>query len=275
MKKHFRKIISLSLAVGFSMTMLTSCQKDTSAIDGTQTSEETIVPEAENNLVPTAESILLAIDEESIDNGNQPNNFSAIDVNDQIASLKQRNTLKFFRDNVGRTITLFSGEVGDEGWHALKTIPSSWRTAGPTTNGSRNYLAAGPGLGSGENPEVLLDNIPNVTPLRARGLKMLIGKTVLAVVYDGDVATNYSPLKGSLKGETLGLVALRVVSVTKRTDGSSGSLPKVSVLIENVDNAKAAALKLFSNAPVPRSSSEPFDINPPATIPAIRLTTAP
>ena len=157
----------------------------------------------------------------------------------------------------------------------MKTIPSSWKTAGPTNNGSRNYLAAGPGLGSGENPEVLLDNIPNVTPLRARGLKMLIGKTVLAVVYDGDVSTNYSPLKGSLKGATLGLVALKVVSVTKRTDGSSGSLPKVSVLIENVDNAKAAALKLFSNAPVPRSSSEPFDINPPATTPAIRLTTAP
>lgn len=147
-------------------------------------------------------------------------------------------------------------------------------TAGPTTNGARNYLAAGPGLGSGEGPEVLLDKIPNVTPLRASGLKMLTGKTILAVVYDGDVSINYGPLNGSLKGETLGLVALEVVAVTRRTDGSSGPLPKLTVKIKNVEEAKAAPLKLFSNAPVPRSSSEPFDINPPSTVPAIVLTDA-
>lgn len=224
----------------------------------------------------SGESVFLVIDEESIDNGNPPNNFSATAVNDQIARVGQRQTLRFFRENVGRTIDLYTGEVGDEGWHALKTIPSSWRSAGPTSNGSRNFLMAGPGLGGGsDNQEILLDKIPNVTPLRARGLSMLTGKTVLAVVYDGDVSINYGPLNGNLQGANLGLVALQVIQVRKRTDGSSGSLPRVTVKIVDVEAAKAAPLKLFSNAPVPRSSSEPYDINPPASIPAIRLIDAP
>ncbi|MBP6687141.1 MAG: hypothetical protein KA160_04715, partial [Lacibacter sp.] len=130
----------------------------------------------------TNHSVFLVIDEESIDNGNEPNNFSETDVNDQIARIGQRQILRYFKDNIGKTITLFSGEVGDEGWHALKTIPSTWKTAGPTTYGTRNFLIASPGLGGGNDPEKYLDNIPNVTPLRATGLKMLIGQTVLAVV---------------------------------------------------------------------------------------------
>lgn len=69
----------------------------------------------------SGESVFLVFDEESIDNGNPPNNFSATAVNDQIARVGQRQTLRFFRENIGRTIDLYTGEVGDEGWHALKT----------------------------------------------------------------------------------------------------------------------------------------------------------
>ncbi len=274
MKRIFLRPGAFTVACCSVLLLLNACKKE---IDLPAEASAINNPSAESSgeAARSAGSILIAIDEESIDNGNQPNNFSETDVNDQIASLRQRQTLRYFQNNVGRTITLFSGEVGDEGWHAIKTIPAAWRTAGPTTNGARNYLAAGPGLGSGEGPEVLLDKIPNVTPLRARGLKILTGKTVLAVVYDGDVSTNYGPLTGSLKGETLGLVALEVVSVIKRTDGSSGSLPKVTVKIVSVNTAKAAAIKLFANAPAPVSSSEPFDINPPANIPGISLTDAP
>lgn len=259
---------------GAAVMLFAACQKDVSTAGETQLQGD-VQPTPSANSAPATEAVLVAIDEESIDNGNAPNNFSETDVNDQLASLGQRQTLRYFRNNVGKVITLYSGEVGDEGWHAIKTIPSSWISAGPTGNGARNYLAAGPGLGTGEGPEVLLDKIPNVTPLRARGLKMLTGKTILAVVYDGDVSINYGPLSGSLKGETLGLVALEVLNVQRRTDGSSGSLPKITVRIVSVDDARAAALKLFSNAPVPRSSSEPFDINPPSNIPAIVLNDAP
>lgn len=273
MKQKIIKPLFLQLFGSAVLLMFTACQKNTEMIEDINAQAER-TSATTNSSVPASEAILMAIDEESIDNGNAPNYFSETDVNDQIASLSQRQTLRYFRENVGKTITLFSGDVGDEAFHAIKTIPTSWINAGPTTNGAKNYLAAGPGLGSGENPEVLLDKIPNVTPLRARGLKMLTGKTVLAVVYDADVAINYGPLSGSLKGETLGLVALEVISVVKRTDGSSSSLPKVIVKIVSVDAAKAAALKLFSNAPAPRSSSEPFDINPPASVPAIVLTDA-
>lgn len=224
---------------------------------------------------PPAEAVLLVIDEESIDNGNEPNNFSDTDVNDQLAEVGLRKTLRYFEENVGDTIDLYTGQVGDEGWHALKTILSSWKNAGPTGNGSQNFLAAGPGLGGGEDDkEVLLDKIPDATPLRATGLKMLIGKTVLAVVYDGDVSINYSPLNGNLQGANLGLVAFDVIEVTERTDGSTSSLPRVTIAIRDVDSTLAAPLMLFVNAPEPQSSSEPFDIAPPATAPAAQFVPA-
>lgn len=225
---------------------------------------------------PPTEAVFLVIDEESIDNGNEPNDFSDTDVNDQLAEVGLRDALSYFQKNVGKTIDLYTGQVGDEGWHALKTIPNSWKNAGPTDNGSKNFIAAGPGLGGGEDDkEVLLDKIPDVTPLRATGLKMLIGKTVLAIVYDGDVSINYSPLNGSLQGENLGLVAFDVVEVTERTDGSTSSLPRVTIKIRSVDSALSASLVLFANAPVPQSSSEPFDIAPPATVPAAQFVPAP
>ncbi len=74
----------------------------------------------------------LVIDEESIDNGNEPNNFSESDPDDNLAEIGLRQTLRFFRDNIGAEIVLYTGQVGDEGWFALKTIPVSWESAGPT-----------------------------------------------------------------------------------------------------------------------------------------------
>ncbi len=219
--------------------------------------------------------VFLLIDEESIDNGNEPNNFSATDVNDQLARVGLRQQLRYFQANVGKTIDLYTGQVGDEGWHAIKTIPSSWISTGPTNNGARNFLQAGPKLGGGEDDkEVLLDKIPDITPLRATGLTMLIGKTVVAVVYDSDISINYSPLNGNLQGANLGIVAFDVLAVTERTDGSTSSLPKVTVRIRNAAQTANGTLQLFSNAPVPQSSSEPFDIAPPANAPAATFTTA-
>ncbi len=268
MKKHFfSPVLAIVLLTG--LLGATGCES--------LSNEELVSSQSANNTVPTGpvtQSVFLVIDEESIDNGNEPNNFSEADVNDQIARIGQRQILHYFKDNVGKTITLYTGEVGDEGWHALKTIPSSWKSEGPTTNGTRNFLLAGPGLGGGNDPEKYLDKIPDVTPLRATGLKMLIGQTVLAVVYDSDVSINYSPLNGSLKGDNIGIVAFDVVEVKKRTDGSSGSLPAVTIRIRDAAAASAATLKLFSNAPAPRSSSEPYDINPPASVPSITLIDA-
>lgn len=223
-------------------------------------------------------AIFLIIDEDSIDNGNPPNNFSETDVNDQLAELGLRTPLRYFANNIGKTIELYTGEVGDEGWFALKTIPNSWINAGPSNNGAFNYFVAGPGLGAkvpDDDREVLLDKVPDVTPLRATGLSMLIGQTIIAVVYDSDVSINYSPLLGNLQGANLGIVAFEVLDVQKRTDGSSGSLPKVSIRIRDVSAYEDAALALFANAPVPKSSSEPFDIKPPASVPTPIVVAAP
>jgi hypothetical protein len=233
---------------------------------------------SDSYLPGTTAAVLLAIDEDSIDNGNEPNNFSDVDVNDQIADIGQRQILRYFSQNVGKTISLYTGEVGDEGWYALKTIPTSWINTGPTNNGARNFLAPGPGLGSpvpDDDREVLLDKIPNVTPLRATGLSMLKGQTVLAVVYDSNLSINYSPLIGNLQGANLGMVAFEVIDVTERIDGSTSSLPCVRIRILRVSDVQDLALLLFSNAPIPSSSSEPFDISPPANYPDIQLVAAP
>jgi hypothetical protein len=225
----------------------------------------------------SSEAVFLVIDESSIDNGNEPNNFSDVDVNDQLADIGLRLPLKYFKDNIGKTIDLYTGQVGDEGWFALKTIPSSWKSTGPTSHGLDNYLVPGPKLGAPEpddDREILLDKIPDVTPLRATALKMLEGMTVLAVVYDSDISINYSPLNGNLMGENLGRVAFDVLEVRKRIDGSTSSLPVVTIRIRSVEEVASLPGVLFSNAPTPSSSSEPFDITPPATAPAVETSPA-
>jgi hypothetical protein len=224
--------------------------------------------EDDNGPNPNDFVVFLVIDEDSIDNGSEPNNFSETDVNDHVASVGQRDQLKFFKENIGKTIELFTGEVGDEGWFALKSIPNRWINAGPTENGLQNYLVPGPGLGSpniDEDREVLLDRIPDVTPLRATGLSMLVGYKVLAVVYDGDISINYPTLEGNLQGANLGMVAFEILSISQRTDGSDASLPAVSIRILDVPALSEFGRVLFSNAPVPQSSSEPFDIVPPSS----------
>ena len=218
--------------------------------------------------------VFLLIDEDSIDNGNPPNFFLAADVNDLIAEIGVRSQLRFFAANVGATITLHTGEVGDEGWFAPKSIPASWDAAGPTPDGLRNYLGnpsvafphdVGPGLGTpdlGGDREALLDKIPDVTPLRATGLKLLEGKQVCAVVYDSDISINFDPIDGSLKGANLGTVAFEVISVTALTGHSSSSLPKVEIEILDAEDVCERELELITDAPEPESSSEPFDVAP-------------
>lgn len=220
--------------------------------------------------------VFLIIDDDSISNGNPPNDFAAEDVNDDIAAVGLRQPLPWFQDNVGSEIDLFTGQVGDEGWFALKTIPASWSDAGPTGNGTRNYLQAGPGLGGpsdGDDREVLLGGIPDITPLRATGLAMLAGETVCAVVYDSDISVNYDPLQGNLQGDNLGVVSFDVLGAATRTDGSSSDLPRVSIRVGDAA-ACEQPLVLFGNAPVPDSSSEPEDTEVPATPPAPSLVPA-
>lgn len=212
-------------------------------------------------------AVFLIIDQESIDNGNEPNDFSEDDVNGQ------REILSFFRDNIDEEIVLYTGQVGDEGWFALMNTPEEWDEVGPTEFGARNYLEAGAGLGGDEDDE-LLDEVPDVIPLRATSLTMLTGQRIIAVVYDSDISINYDPITGDLQGENLGIVAFEVLEVKERTDGSSSDLPSVNIRILDAAAVAESNLYLFGNPEIPESSSEPEDITPPADIPEIELTAA-
>ena len=225
---------------------------------------------------PTSKSsgaVFLLIDEESIDNDNEPNKFKDWEINDNISEVGLRKVLPYFKENVGKQIPLYTGQVGDEGWFAPTYIPRSWSDAGPGFEGSFNYFMAGPGLGY-NGSEDHLDKVPGVVPLRATGLTMLIGKTVYAVVYDSDISINYSPLNANLKGDNLGVVAFTVLEVVERKDGSSSSLPVAIVRIEDASLVSTYPLMLFSNAPLPHSSSEPMDIKPTKDVSSPKLVDA-
>jgi hypothetical protein len=237
--------------------------------------------------------VFLVIDEDSLDNGlryvghpdaaPQPGRqnilpattrtFTDTDVNDRHASFTQRDILPFFNQNVGKTIAVVTGEVGDEGWLAPNCVPSKW-----VTGSSNSCLAEGSpsfadGLArylAGTVRQNRLDGIRDVRPLRARGLAMLEGQTACAVVYDGDVSVNFrssAPHQiGNLQGATLGVVAFTVVAggVNRMHGFSSSTLPEVQIRIEPAARC-AGQLALFRTAPIPRSSSGPHDVDPAST----------
>ena len=228
-------------------------------------------------------AVLLIIDEDSLDNGihyhptgggivpSGPSFFLDSDVNDGISGHRQRSVLRFFAEHVGDTITVKTGQTGDEAWFAPNCIPQRW-----ISGTSAACLPAGAdrdtaidnffGLnGSAAIPaQSRLDKIPAVMPLRARGLVALDGQTVCAVVYDSDLSINYNRntfpfTDGNLQGETLGIVAFRVDDVRRLNGFSSSTLPEVQLTILGADVCGAWSLL---NAPVPRSSSVPNDIDP-------------
>lgn len=260
------------MLLGSLLLSMSACADDT---EGNPGGEDGIDQVGGSGSLKEHEAIFLYIDEDSIDNGNEPNNFSEGDVNDNLVEIGLRRQLRYFQENVGKTIDLYTGQVGDEGWHAPKSIPNSWKSAGPTTQGLLNYLVPGPGLGGGEDDrEVLLDEIREVVPLRATALAMLTGETIFAVVYDSDISTNYDPIQANLQGANLGVVAFRVVSVDKRGNSSDSDLPRVTIRIMDASKIDQEGLYLFTNSPEPTSSSEPEDTDPPAEWPKIQLEKA-
>ncbi|HSP11945.1 MAG TPA: hypothetical protein VLO29_05405 [Salegentibacter sp.] len=256
------------------LTLMVSCNNDDDVSDDiddvTDDITDDITDDADDGGNDDDNVVFILIDEESIDNGNEPNDFSETDVNDDISEIGQREELQYFTDNLNDTITLYTGQVGDEGWFALSNIPESWAAVGPTENGLRNFLEAGPGLGGGEDDD-LLDEVHHVIPLRATSLAMLTGQSVIAVVYDSDISINYDPITGNLQGENLGIVAFEVIDVTERQDGSDSDLPAVRIKIMEAPVFAEYILNLFTNPDIPESSSEPDDVTPPDDIPEIEL----
>jgi hypothetical protein len=165
-----------------------------------------------------------ALDGDAIENGNNggpgpcvegasdhASSFTDVQVNDDIAGVGERAVLEYFAENVGGTICLGSGQLGDEGWFAVEEVPYSWIAAGPSGDGGFNWWVAGPGLGGGADPEALLDHVPDVNPYDDTELPGLVGRLICAIVPDGDVSM-YSPTEASLMGSTKGKAAFTVDS---------------------------------------------------------------
>jgi hypothetical protein len=240
-----------------------------------------------------AGATLLIIDEDGIDNGlrlnrtgggitpSGPSFWTDREVNDDIAAYGLRSILRYFADpiNNGRTITVVTGQTGDEGWFAPACIPRKWLgswvsdqddtclSGTDRATATNNFVFSGKKpFGSAPNswnlPQSRLDKIPHVLPLRARGLVSLIGKDVCAVVYDSDIGINYDHDKslgvnGNLQGSTLGIAAFHVNTVRTLNRFSSSTLPEVQITVLSAADA-CGPFELF-NPPVPNSSSEPND----------------
>ena len=180
-----------------------------------------------------------------------------------------RGDLLAFADKVGTEVTLPAGTLGDEGWFAITTVRIAWRSAGPDmTDGLRNYVEAGPGLGTSDaagNKETLLENVPNLTPLRATGLARLEGRAVCAVVLDGEVEMGYDPLHGDISGPNLGKVAFQVLSVQSASNDPN-ALPSVRVRILDADAVCGETLTPYVDVPAAVSPTQPPDVVRPACV---------
>jgi hypothetical protein len=162
------------------------------------------------------ENLLLILDEDALAPGRDPNRFSERDLGCSRKKVGNRSTVDWFSRHIGLEMTLPSGDVGDEGWFAPTQVRIGWKSAGPEQgDGLRNYMEAGPGLGSPDsrgNAETLLENVPGLAPLRATGLARLEGRSVCAITLDGEVTMKYNPLSGDIRGKSLGKIAFQVLS---------------------------------------------------------------
>ena len=68
--------------------------------------------------------------------------------------------------------------------------------------------------------EFLLDEIPNVTPLRTAELQAMAGQSCCAIVYDSDVSINDNPLEGNLQGANYGILHFTLLAVGEDPPGS-------------------------------------------------------
>jgi hypothetical protein len=216
----------------------------------------------------TANPVLLVIDKDAIDVGLSPMEFGAANINNDIAAVGQRAELRYFAAHVGAQIAFTTGTMGGyEGVYAPRSIPASWTAAGPTANGLVNYYRAGPGLGTPDKTgarETLLAKIPDAVPLRATGLKMLIGRTVCAVVMKTNAwVVSYAPISLAFQGPDRGVAAFRVDAVTDHTSSAvPGALPKLTVTILSAAATCGGAMDPLAGAPAPQNTQLPFDVRP-------------
>ena len=193
----------------------------------------------------TPPPVLLILDQTAIQYGPPPLAMLPEAVNAPIKAVGLRDALPYFAARTDESTTLASGQEGNDGWFAIRSVPASWASEPGTDDGLQNYWLAGSGLGSpDENGDrtSLLASVTGVAPLRAAGLATLVGRQVCAVVHDGDVAVAGTPSAAALNGANLGVFAFEVTGV----DTAGGDWPAVTIKILNV---KATCGEAFAVAP--------------------------
>jgi len=110
-------------------------------------------------------------------------------------------------------------------------------------------LIPGEGLGVGNDPEIYLDKIENVKPIRFTGLLGLLDMTLCAVVYDSDISVNYldpGVEDANLQGATRGIVAFTVLQiipfgteVTEDFEQGHDDPQEIAKVLIRIEDAKA------------------------------------
>jgi len=194
--------------------------------------------------------VLLVLDKDAIDYGPPPHLLPEDAVNPDIAGIGVRDGLRYFQSHVDSQVVLPSGQAGNDGWFALRSDPATWDSIEGANDGLKNFAIAGPGLGSPDDNgdrESLLSGVPNVVPIRANGLAMLVGRNVCAVVYSGDITvTPGNPSTANLQGPTLGRIAFQIVSLGPADDPS---YPLVQVQIADWSATCGGDTVPFADAP--------------------------
>ena len=194
--------------------------------------------------------VLLVLDETAIDHGPPPHLIPADAVNDQISNVGLREPIPYFSARVGTSVTLPGGQDGNDGWFALRTVPASWASE-PGKRRWPRRTSCSPARASDHR----------TTPAAARPFSAACrtssrctrrasasssGRSVCAVVYDGDITASTDPEVGtSLAGANLGAAAFEVTSVGVSAD----EWPAVTVQILDVHETCGGAIGAFSEAP--------------------------
>lgn len=175
-----------------------------------------------------------------------PNYFPAVEINATIADVGVRDSLPFFTAREGQHLTLSGGTAGHEGWLAFKSVPASWSSPGET-DGLDHFIYAGPGLGSPDAAGSRISQLgtkADVVPLGPVGLQQLMGRTVCAVAYAGELPRSASG--ATLSGANLGILAFTVVGIS---GGGGATLPNVHVAVLDSLQVCGGDLVAMTDAP--------------------------
>lgn len=189
---------------------------------------------------------VLLLDRNAIRASVAPTYFPPVEINATIADVGVRDSLPFFNTREGQRLILPGGTTGHEGWLAFKSIPSSWSSPGDT-DGLDNFLYAGPGLGSPDASGSRVSQLgtkADLVPLGPTGLAQLVGRTVCAVAYSGELPRSASGV--TLSGANLGILAFTVVGTS---GGSGGTLPNVEVAVLDSLQVCGGDLVAMTDAP--------------------------